>query len=251
MYWGLEDKSTSIWESRPHFPPFHYKLSVANVSATFWADSAPFEAPCPGFLLVTPLAKPQKPSRNSHRLLYERYRLIHLLKMVSGIFSTTFALWTNKKSACSSRRSRSPNTGHKKLKAGAFSKSNHKYVTKHSVASTAILILKGFYYFSKYIVGWIALCKNNLLMPWYKYCSVSKLSLATWVTSGMAGETNIRLLCNFNLNLRKVKARWSFSKQNSDAECCGVWPHLTFFTIATCLLGIKVFWVVLTKSTRV
>ena len=91
--------------------------------------------PRPGFLLVTPLVKPQKPSRNSHRLLYERHRLIHLLKMVSGIFSTTFALGMDKKSACSSRRSRSPNTGHKKLKAGAFSKSNHKYVTKHSVAS--------------------------------------------------------------------------------------------------------------------
>ena len=133
MYWDLEDKSKSIWESRTHFPPFHYKC--ANVSATIWADSAPYEGPRPGFLLVTPLVKPQKPSRNSHRLLYERHRLIHLLKMVSGIFSTTFALGMDKKSACSSLRSRSPNTGHKKLKAGAFSKSNHKYVTKHSVAS--------------------------------------------------------------------------------------------------------------------
>ena len=82
-------------------------------------------------------------------------------------------------------------------------------------------------------------------MPWYKYFSVSKLSLATWVTSGMAGETNIRLLCNFNLNLRKVKARRSFSKQNSDAECCGVSPHLLSSKSLHVFLA---FWVVLTKS---
>ena len=69
-------------------------------------------------------------------------------------------------------------------------------------------------------------------MPWYKYFSVSKLSLATWVTSGMAGETNIRLLCNFNLNLRKVKARWSFSEQYLRCGMLLRFTAFTFFTVA-------------------
>ena len=180
------------------------------------------------------------------------------MKMVSGIFSTTFALGMDKKSACSSLRSRSPNTGHKKLKAGAFSKSNHKYVTKHSVASYCHSYLKRLLLFLELYCWMICTVQKQpfnalvQILPGYLLLVVANClsgKVSTWVTYVRNGGRDKRpLVVQFQFEFAQSQSALVIFK--TKLRCEKLWRFIafTFFTVATCLAGFKVSWEVVIGS---